>query len=259
MTGRDPHAPIYKENNFTRGTLAEVDFLVQELGLRHGARILDVGCGAGRHSVELARRGFRLTSLDLSGGQLRQAVAAAESAGVRPDWVRADATRFSFRPTHDAAICLCEGALGLLDHGEDPVEHDLAIFRNIRSALVPEAPFILTALNGYRTIRQITPDQVASGEFDPATMTQRITEDFDLPDGPKEMSYVERPFTPPELIALVESAGFDVVHVWSGTAARWERKPLDMDEMEVMIVAKAQETDGHEHTESSRGTGSVEH
>ena len=154
----DAHAPIYMENNFTRGTLAEVDFLVQELGLRHGARILDVGCGAGRHSVELARRGFRLTSLDLSGGQLRQAVAAAESAGVRPDWVRADATRFSFRPTHDAAICLCEGALGLLDHGEDPVEHDLTIFRNIRSALVPEAPFILTALNGYRTIRQITPD-----------------------------------------------------------------------------------------------------
>jgi ubiquinone/menaquinone biosynthesis C-methylase UbiE len=110
----DAHAPIYMTNNFTRGTLWEVDFLVEELALRPGARILDVGCGTGRHLIELARRGYRVTNVDLSGGMLRQAMASAASLDQRPDWVRANATRFSLRPVHDAAICICEGALGLL-------------------------------------------------------------------------------------------------------------------------------------------------
>ena len=110
----DAHAPIYMTNNFTRGTLWEVDFLVEELALRPGARILDVGCGTGRHLIELARRGYRVTNVDLSGGMLRQAMASAASLDQRPDWVRANATRFSLRPVHDAAICICEGSLGLL-------------------------------------------------------------------------------------------------------------------------------------------------
>jgi cyclopropane fatty-acyl-phospholipid synthase-like methyltransferase len=48
----------YLEYGFTKGTVQEVDFLVEELKLEQGARILDIGCGAGRHSLELARRGF---------------------------------------------------------------------------------------------------------------------------------------------------------------------------------------------------------
>jgi len=60
-----------------------------------------------------------------------------------------------------------------------------------------------------------------------------------MPGGPVERSYPERLFIPPELVAIVESAGFDVQHVWRGNAARWERKPLNMDEMEFMIVSRS--------------------
>ena len=51
----DAHAPIYDENSFTRNTVREVDFLLEEFELPLGASILDVGCGTGRHSVELAK------------------------------------------------------------------------------------------------------------------------------------------------------------------------------------------------------------
>ena len=131
------------------------------------------------------------------------------------------------------------GLAWIARHGEDPVEHDSAILENIHRTLKPGSPFVLTALTGYWTIRQITPEQIESAEFDPATMTQRITEEFDMPGGPVERSYTERLSIPPELVAIVESAGFDVQHVWRGNAARWERKPLNMDEMEFMIVSRS--------------------
>lgn len=74
----DAHAPIYMDNVFTKNTLAEVDFLTEELALPPGGSILDVGCGTGRHSIELARRGYCVTGLDLSREMLAQAAAAGE-------------------------------------------------------------------------------------------------------------------------------------------------------------------------------------
>jgi len=53
----DAHAPIYDENIFTENTLKEVDFLIEEMALPPGSSILDVGCGAGCHSIQLAKRG----------------------------------------------------------------------------------------------------------------------------------------------------------------------------------------------------------
>ena len=56
----------YLRYSFTKGTVNEVDFIVSQLNLSPGARILDVGCGPGRHSHELARRGFTVHGIDIS-------------------------------------------------------------------------------------------------------------------------------------------------------------------------------------------------
>jgi len=162
----DSHAPHYMENKFTRSTVAEVDFVLEELKLPSGSSILDVGCGTGRHSVEFARRGFRVTGIDLSVQMLAEAEKAAKRANVTVEWVNADATQFKATRMFDAAVCLCEGAFGLLGLDDDPSEHDVKILHNIAAALKRGAGFILTTLNGFGKVRQINQDDVENNRFD---------------------------------------------------------------------------------------------
>lgn len=91
----DAHAPVYEDNIFTKNTIREVDFLIEELSLPPAGSILDVGCGTGRHSIELARRGYSFPGLDLSSEMLARAAAAAEAAGVKVELIRSDAAKFS--------------------------------------------------------------------------------------------------------------------------------------------------------------------
>lgn len=88
-----------------RRTRAEVDFAERVLGLRPGARVLDVPCGFGRHAAELARRGYRAVGVDLSPLMLREARRAHRENG-RLRFVRADMRRLAYRAEFDALICL---------------------------------------------------------------------------------------------------------------------------------------------------------
>jgi cyclopropane fatty-acyl-phospholipid synthase-like methyltransferase len=83
----DGHAPIYMENCFTKNTVKEVDFILDELNLSPGCSILDMGCGTGRHAVELARRGYQVTGVDISSGMLAEAKKAAQEAKVKVEWI----------------------------------------------------------------------------------------------------------------------------------------------------------------------------
>ena len=64
-----------------------MDFLLDELSSPLRTAILDVGCGTGHHSIELARRSYAVTGLDLSRGMLAKAEEEALAAGVRVEWV----------------------------------------------------------------------------------------------------------------------------------------------------------------------------
>jgi len=66
-------------------TLMEVDFLEKALAPPPGASLLDIHCGSGRHSLELTRRGYRITGVDLSADFLRLARAHAADAQVQAD------------------------------------------------------------------------------------------------------------------------------------------------------------------------------
>jgi 2-polyprenyl-3-methyl-5-hydroxy-6-metoxy-1,4-benzoquinol methylase len=71
-------------------TKREVGAVLEILGLPRAARLLDLGCGWGRHAIELARGGLRVTGLDLAAPLLAEARRRADGSGATVDWVRGD-------------------------------------------------------------------------------------------------------------------------------------------------------------------------
>lgn len=218
----------YLSESFAQHTLAEVDFIIDACGLVPGKRVLDVGCGPGRHTLELARRGLSVTGVDfaekfIAFGRER---AAAEGLEARTEFVLTDARDFVRPLAYDAAVCLCEGAFALLQTDEDNVR----VLRHIAASLKPGAPFLMTTLNGYRTIRRAG---VESGDtlLDPINMveTWHAADAADLRG---------RHYIVPELVKMHQEAGLTVENVWGGTAGRWARRPLDWDEIEVMLLSR---------------------
>ncbi|UCD17698.1 MAG: class I SAM-dependent methyltransferase [Candidatus Zixiibacteriota bacterium] len=244
MTSKNPwqtffnyHAPKYDDEMFVKNTTAEVEFILKELRLPEGAAILDVGCGTGRHTVELARRGYLMTGVDLSEGMLRIAAEKAESARVAIGLVHADAVSFTTKVRFDAALCLCEGAFSLIGLHEDPREHDSAILHNINTALKSGGKLILTAPNALEKIRKYTPDDIAAGKFDPNTIVETYTVDYDTPDGKKSLEVREKGYRDTEIRNLLNAAGFETIHIGGGTAGNWGYRPIDPDEIELMAIA----------------------
>lgn len=232
------HAPRYMENVFTKNTLVEVDFILEEVDLPEGAQILDMGCGTGRHSIELAKRGYRVTGVDISRGMLDEASIGASTAGVEIDLIHQDAIAFQADEAFDAAICICEGAFGLLGSMDDPYQRDLKILENIYGAIKPNGILILTALNGMRKIREATSGAILDGRFDPLTLTEAYSMDPENTEKKGAFTLIERGFVPTELVLMLQITGFSVVQIWGGTAGAWNREPIDLDEMEIMVIAR---------------------
>jgi len=229
----DGHAPVYMDNCFTTNTANEVNFLTQDLQVTPGATILDVGCGTGRHAVELARRGFVVTGVDLSEGMLTEARKHAEKAAVQVTFIQADATRTRLGQQFDAVICLCEGAFGLLGRTDDALEQPLAILRRVARALKPGSRCLFTVLNGYRIARRHSQEDVEKNILDPLTLSE-VSECCD----PCEPVMRERAFVPTELRLLFRTAGLTVLNIWGGTAGDWGHRPINLDEYEIMVVAQ---------------------
>ena len=92
-----------------------VDFLIKELKITKGDRLLDVGCGDGKYLVEFAKKGFEVTGLDFSSSMLEQAEQRARRDGVSVKLINEYAQHFESEEKYDAVISLNQGAFCLLE------------------------------------------------------------------------------------------------------------------------------------------------
>mgnify|MGYP000864395444 FL=1 len=138
------YARKYDAESFTQGTAGECDFIETEIGGDRSVRILDIGCGTGRHAIELAARGYAVVGVDLSTAQLARARAKAAERGLTVDFRPADARELPFAAEFDLALMLCEGAFPLMETDD----MNFRILQGAARALRPGGKLIFTTLNG---------------------------------------------------------------------------------------------------------------
>ncbi|MGD9015627.1 MAG: methyltransferase domain-containing protein, partial [Candidatus Omnitrophota bacterium] len=134
------YAQKYDKECFVQGTLGECDFIEQEINSDKSLKIIDIGCGTGRHAIELTKRGYNVTGIDLSESQLKRAREKAKEQGVELNFQKHDARNLPFEGEFDLAIMLCEGAFPLMETDEMNFE----ILKNATKALKSKGKLIFT-------------------------------------------------------------------------------------------------------------------
>lgn len=230
----DHMGEAYLRYSFTKGTVQEVDFLWGVLALEPGSRVLDLGCGPGRHSIELASRGVEVVGVDISATFVEVATKLA-GPDSRASFLRADARVLPFdhemlAPGFDAVICLCQGAFGLMTAAGD----DRRVLSGLVRLLRPEGRFALSAFNAYFSVRYHS-----EAEFDADRGVSREETTVRSPDG-QDLAAVlwTGCYTPRELRLLLGVEGLTVDSIWSVEPGRYERNPPSTESPEFLVCGR---------------------
>jgi len=217
----------YLRYSFTKGTEQEVVFLIDALGLQAGSRVLDVGCGPGRHAHALAKRGVEVVGVDIS----EPFVALARDAAVPGSaFVRGDARRLPLAPSScDAAISLCQGGFGLVP-GEDGV-----VVEQVAGLLKPGGVAAFSAFSSYFVVRFLE----ETDTFDAGAGVNHELATVKNPAGAEaQFDLWTSCFTPRELRLLCERAGLSVEELWSVAPGDYARRTPDLDHPEWLVLAR---------------------
>jgi SAM-dependent methyltransferase len=219
----------YLRYSFTKGTQQEVEFLLELLQLEAGARVLDVGCGPGRHAVAFAKAGMQVTGVDVSRKFLDIAAESARKAGVGASFFQVDARQMPFDDEFDAVISICQGAFGLM--GDD----DALVMRRMMESARKGTPVALTAFSSLyeaahpRAGATIDADNGVVHELAAIEDESGTEHRVDLWTGV---------YTPRELRLMAIGVGLVPEAVYSVGPGEFERRVPDLEHPEFLLVAR---------------------
>ena len=240
MTQKDAHwfesvarylGDSYLKYSFTKGTKQEIDFLVEALPLVGGDRVIDIGCGPGRHCNELAIRGYKAFGIDISETFIEQASASAvEGASFRRLDARLLQDKIELHGKFDVAICLCQGAFGVMLDDSD----DLDVLRGAAAVLRPGGLLALSAFNSYFSIRHHTDAQF---DVDRGVSHERTV--LRNPAGEEmETDLWTGCYTPRELRMACSIVGLEVVRIYGVEPGKYGLIEPSVDLPEYLLVAR---------------------
>jgi 2-polyprenyl-3-methyl-5-hydroxy-6-metoxy-1,4-benzoquinol methylase len=220
-------------------TKAQVESIVRLTEVAPGARILDLCCGHGRHSIELARLGYRVVGLDISEPSLELARANAAEAGVKVDFLQGDMRRIPYQAEFDLVVNLFT-AFGYLEKEAE----DQKVLKAVATALRPGGSFLLDTINHAWLMRHFQPRDWRV--FDDGTVLLEDRE-FDLQTGQNKAAWTTvysdgrryshsnsvRVYTLVEMKTMLTAAGLALRQVWGD----FEGQPFGLDTARMILLA----------------------
>jgi 2-polyprenyl-3-methyl-5-hydroxy-6-metoxy-1,4-benzoquinol methylase len=236
----------YDNESFVKGTAGECDFIEKEIASDKTLKILDIGCGTGRHSIEMTKRGYHVTGIDLSDSQLRRAIEKAIEQNLVIDFQKQDARNLHFNNEFDLVIMLCEGAFPLMETDE----MNFQIIQNAAKALKSGGKLIFTTLNGLFPLFHSVKDflelakeagnaSTTGNSFDLMTFRDYNTTIVEDDNGiRKQFLANERYYVPSEITWLLKSLNFRSIDIFGATLGAFSRQDkLSADDFEMLVIA----------------------
>ena len=229
----------YLKYSFTRGTKQEVTALIDMLDLESHHRIVDVGCGPGRHAIELGTRGFTVHGIDISERFIELASGAAAAAGVsdRVTFEVADAREWTAGEPVDRLISLCQGAFGLAS-GPDSgpgLDPDLGLLTNVVRSLAPTGRIALSAFSAYFQVRMLADSDAFDAERGVNHEYTSLKDEAGV-DHPAELW--TSCLTPRELRLMARIVGLEVDAVYSVRPGKYVFDTPTIESEEFLLIAR---------------------
>jgi 2-polyprenyl-3-methyl-5-hydroxy-6-metoxy-1,4-benzoquinol methylase len=241
------YAQKYDKECYVQGTIGECDFIEEEINRDKSLKIIDIGCGTGRHAIELAKRGYQVTGIDLSESQLKRAREKAKEQGVEINFQKHDARNLPFAAEFDLAIMLCEGGFSLMETDEMNFE----ILKAATKSLKNNGKFIFTTLNGlfplFHSVKEFYESAGKKGgsvcksiSFDLMAFRDYNRVEFEDDAGNKRVLQCnERYYVPSEITWLLKTLEFKKMDIFGAKLGAFSRNDkLTPEDFEMLVIAE---------------------
>ena len=228
---------VYKE--LEKETSREVEFILKLLNLKPKAKILDLCCGYGRHSIEFAQRGFQVTGYDLSDFFIEKAKNDSSDLGLKIEFVKGDMRRLPFDNQFDAVVNIFT-SFGFFDKESD----DFKVTKGVSRALKKGGLFLLDLKNREYVIRNFQRRRWRQQEdfimlednfFDLFTSRWELTRTLLFENGrKKENSFSLRMYTFTEILNLLKRSGFILESVYGD----FDFREYSLDSPRMILISR---------------------
>ncbi|MEP7253492.1 MAG: methyltransferase domain-containing protein [Ginsengibacter sp.] len=221
-------------------TKQEVDFLLSELDLQPGQRILDIPCGFGRNAIEFSKHGFNVTGVDISQTFIEGLNKKIHSEGLHVKTIMGDILTLQLSETFDAAVCLGNS------FGYFSLDKMKIFIEKVSASLAPGSKFII---NSGMVAESIFPNFLKYAEnkvYTVGNITMEVNNVYNANDGfmisnlhytqegkSEDHSYKHYVFTLAEIGRLLQSYGLNISTAYSSTA----KETYKLGDPQVYIVA----------------------
>ncbi|HTJ40842.1 MAG TPA: methyltransferase domain-containing protein [Kofleriaceae bacterium] len=238
-----------------QATQAEARFVIETLGVEPGAQVLDLGCGYGRHAMELAARGYHVVGLDMSLPLLLRGADEAQRRGLTINFVHGDMRELDFDAQFDGAYCLFS-TFGFFDD-----ETNKKTAANLSRALKPGAKVVIEILNRDYLVGDLPTrvwwegdgcvvlEEVEFNYFSSRIQSNRSVVFDDGRQLEQEISI--RAYSLHELGKLLHSVGFRVLEVSGSIQTRG--RFFGTHSRQILVVAERRVSSGKDTLDTTRG------